>query len=833
MNFKNIFPVILSFCTVLQAQTKSPDHRPAFDKSSVKGYITSQANPWFPLNKQRQHVLGGPNFGMKDLSGIQNHWAAGFRILEEMGVDVVYLEINDGAWYKTHMSILKQLKAANLKIKLGIFAGLHHQNTPEGCAKRLIRNWGNFKEDLKNHPNVHRIDGKPVVLWHQPVKFQPKQWKILQDTLEKEFGPMIFLANIRGIRGAYGTDKELLASELRKYLPYMDGVSNYGSSGIESQRFIAETISPIMHNEFPQKIYEGCIHSTYSCHFHMGGLPVDLSRFYRESFDIMSKSNPDSINITNVFDHYENSLIFPCYEREDFMLRYAQYWNSTRPGGKPFIRSNFPELVVANSVMHLIGRENVRIEVIGFPIDAAKTKVKIQLDLCDTTGKVIKKFPAEEIDLAQEAQIRSYVFPAMDAAKYRGVVPRLNYTWRGREYKMNYNPMTLIAPGIRSYQMYWARSTRNLLQLREGADKPWYMGGVGPGGTLEYPKGGIVNFMAFYKPKWGPGKRNLNYTQYAIKRNGNEFYRSTEGINRLNANLALPLPASGEALQYFHLEMENAEGVKFQTLPIWVAPPNRKGMVKIPVWTPDKKITEVEIEEFRVPYYYYPCNTNSGNVLLDVSGYVHNGNIAGGGYGGGHLGHTGYYYYHNGPIAPNTKVKFMRDEKGKGFYRFGGKDSITIMGGTAMPYASTYEISVRVPELGTKMGLFGTGNNQINLAILPDGKLWLQRANEREGKAAKPPKKIFNAEIVSKEKIQVGKWHRVAVTYDLKKIRLYLDGKLQGEAAVPPSEGHEWINHLIVGALCKWVWTPTDRLKGDIRDIRIYGRNLKPEEFLK
>ena len=828
MKLKLSVCVVLLCCVLLNAQQK--DYRPKFDKSGMKGNITTQVNPWFGFNKIKIHGLGGPNYAMKDFTG-KNIWAQGFKQMEEYGFDVGYLEINDGAWYHTLVAILKQAKEMNLKIKFGMFVGTWNKD-PNATAAKLIKNWRNFKDDIKNHPNLYRIDGRPVVLIYTPYRYQPEQWKSIMEKLEKEFGPMIFLANLRGFHGAVASDVEKVAGEVRKYMPYFDGISNYGSSGIENQRLLAEKIAPIMHKEFPQKIYEGCIHSTYTCHFHMGGLAVDLSRFYRESFDLMTKHNPDSINITNLFDHYENSLIFPCYEREDFMVRYAQYWGSTRPGGKPFPKMKSPELVVTNHVMNLLGREDVRMEVIGFPFEAADKKVKIQLDLCDTAGKVIKSFPEEVLDLSKEVQVRSYTFPALDAAKYRGVVPRLRYIWRGRNYKMNYNPMTLIAPGVRSYRMWWARSTRNQLQLREGADKPWYMGGVSTGGTLSYPRGGIVNFMAFLKPSWGKN-RTQNYAQYAIKRNGNEFYRSTEGINRLNANLALPLPASGEALQYFHLEMENAEGVKFQTLPIWVAPPNRKGMVKIPVWTPEGKITEVEIEEFRVPYFYYPCNTNAGNLLLDVSGYVHNGNIAGAGYGGGHLGHTGYYYYHNGPIGPKSGTKFLRDPDGRGFYRFEGKDAVTIMGGTALPYASTFEISVRVPELGTKMGLFGTGNNQINLAILPDGKLWLQRANETEGMGGTAPKTKFNAEVVSKDKIQTGKWHRIAVTYDLKKIRLYLDGKLQGEAAVQPSEGHEWINHLIVGGLCKWVWTPIDRLKGDIRDIRIYGRNLKPEEFLK
>ena len=82
--------------------------------------------------------------------------------------------------------------------------------------------------------------------------------------------------------------------------------------------------------------------------------------------------------------------------------------------------------------------------------------------------------------------------------------------------------------------------------------------------------------------------------------------------------------------------------------------------------------------------------------------------------------------------------------------------------------------------------MFGTGNNQINLAILPDGKLWIQRANEKEGICGAVPERKFNAEVVSKDKIKVNQWHKVAVTYDLKKIRLYLDGKFQGKADVPP-----------------------------------------------
>ncbi|MBR2440173.1 MAG: hypothetical protein IKB25_08275 [Lentisphaeria bacterium] len=814
--------MVFSAIVSLSAQTK--DFRPKFDKSGMKGYVTTQANPWFPFNKPRIHALGGPNYARKEFLG-GNVWGQGLQIMQNYGFDVVYIEINDGLWYKTLVGVLKQAKDMNLKIKIGMFAGINSK-TPDAAAKKVIGHWRNFKDDIKNHPNLYRVDGRPVVLIYTPTRFKPEQWKIFTDAMEREFGPMIFLANLRGLPGALASDKVKLTDALRKYMPYFDGISNYGSSGVENQRVIAEAVAPIMHKEFPQKIYEGCVHSTYTCHFHMGGLSVDLSKYYRQSFDIMTKAKPDSINITNLFDHYENSLIFPCYEREDFMVRYAQYWNSTQPGGEAFPKQKFPELVVTNNVMTLLGREDVNMEVIGFPFEAKNTKVKVQLDLCETSGKIIKSFPEEELDLSKTVQVRRYSFPAMDAVKYRGVVPRLNYTWGGKKYKMNYNPMTLISAGIKPYHMWWARSTKNALQVRFG-NEPWFMGGVGPGGTLAYPEGGIVNFMGSLKPTWNFGSPVSSYSRYSIKRNGNEFYTSREGTNHLKMNLALPLPASGEALQYFYLEMENPEGARHQTLPIWVAPPNRKGMVKVPVFTKDKKIVDVEIEAFRVPYFYYPCETNAGNLLLDVSGYVHNGNIAGAGYGGGHLGHTGYYYYHNGPIAPKTGTKFLRDENGKGFYRFEGKDAVTIMGGTIFPYAITLEASVRFPKFGKVMGIFGSAKKQLDLSVLPNGKLYLVR--QGVNKNGKP----YTAEIVTRTKLKPDTWYRIAVTYDLKKLRIYINGKLEKEAEVYPTTVPEWGTHLIVGGLCKWVWDPIEKMTGDIREIRIYGRNLSPEEFLK
>ena len=91
---------------------------------------------------------------------------------------------------------------------------------------------------------------------------------------------------------------------------------------------------------------------------------------------------------------------------------------------------------------------------------------------------------------------------------------------------------------------------------------------------------------------------------------------------------------------------------------------------------------------------------------------------------------------------------------------------------------------------------------------------------------------MVNREVVSTEKLEAGRWTRLAVVYDLRRLRLYIDGKFQGEVDSHPIRNQEWETHLMIGAKCKWVWEPIAKFKGDIRRIRVYGRNLSPDELL-
>ena len=145
---------------------------------------------------------------------------------------------------------------------------------------------------------------------------------------------------------------------------------------------------------------------------------------------------------------------------------------------------------------------------------------------------------------------------------------------------------------------------------------------------------------------------------------------------------------------------------------------------------------------------------------------------------------------------------------------------------------SEVELSVRPAALGREMGLLGTANGQVNVTLLADGALRVEKTGARDANGAEANTRFTRA-CVSSSRIEPGVWTKVAVTYDLRLLRLYVNGTACGEVSVGPMRNHERINHVTLGSKCGVVYEPRDFFKGDIRAVRMYGRNLAPEEFLK
>ena len=816
------------------ASDYASDFRAPFDKSDYVGRVGIQMNPWFPPVKAAVHGKGGPNVPYaQHPAASKEYWRKLMETCAKYGVDFLVPEINepsayDGVWRE----IINAAGTNDPPVKVGMFFGMYSKDK-DSCIASMKKVLGRMREPLRSHPAVLRADGHPVMVIYTIFKFKPEDWKDIFDAIDAEFGRMVYLLDMNHIvvkAAQSGGDRKsqdaLFEKELRRLLPYFDGISSYGTG----YRVPFDVIKKVM-ADFPQKINEGEALFTYCNHFQMGGSQANLSKTWRARLDGCYSSDPDSILLTNLLDQYENSAVYPCYEREDLLLRYLEWtlekW-SKRKSSRPFRREKEPELVVCNWTSVLLGWQSLDFEVLGFPIDAKDTRVKVELDICDTAGKVLYTFPVRDMNL-NDFRAERFSVPSTQFADERGVVTRLRYEWAGRKMTANYGPMTLIDPSLRPYRMFWARSTKNRL-IVDGTNA-WTLDGVGVGGTHHPYATGLAQFSSRIKPTWQNGAAG-GLSRAGIRRDGLEFNYGGD----INCSFVLPVPNPGGALHWYHLEMENGVGRKYQTLPIWETDGSRERTVKVPVWKENGEIADVEIEDTRVPVWHYPVTRDCGALLLDESGWQHNGRILTGKAGlfGSHLNYTGYNHYHNGRTTPcGGKSWFGRDADGCGFISLNGTNEYAcIMGCTAFPGACTYELSVRPAEIGREMGLVGAPNGQIEVVIAPDGTVRASRRGAVEGMGGGAPTGKFIQTVASKTRIKAGEWVKIAVTYDLRMLRLYIDGALEGEGAVGPTKDHEWINLVTIGSKCGFVIEPKTYFRGDIRNIRMYGRNLAPAEFL-
>ena len=835
MNTKRIilhsaFCILHSFAALAAAN----DFRPPFDKSDYVGHVGIHLNPWFPPNKAPIHAYGGPNVPYAQHPRAKKEaWRQALETCASYGVDYLVAEVNEPtSWDGDWRLILDAAGTNDPPVKIGMFF-LTGSKDKDACIASMKKILGRMREPLKSHPAVLRAGGHPVMIIYTPLKFKPEEWRDIFDALDAEFGRMVYLFDMNRLAvkvaqesGDKAGQDARFEKRLRELLPYFDGISSYGTG----YRVPFDVIKKVM-ADYPQKINEGEALFTYLCHFQMGGSQVDLSKTWRDRLDGCYSSDPDTIFITNLLDQYENSAVYPCYEREDLLLRYLEWtlerWKK-RKGDHKFKRMKLPELVVCNWNSVLLGWQSLDFEVLGFPMDALYTLVKVELDICNASGKVLYTFPARDMDL-NTFRAERFSVPSTQFAGERGVVPRLRYEWAGRKMSMNYGPMTMIDPSLRPFRLFWARSTKNTLTV-DGKNE-WTLDGVGVGGTHHPTRTGVSQFSARIKPTYQNGDAG-GVSRAGIRRDGLEFNYG----GGLNCSFAIPVPNPGGALHWYHLEMENVKGRKYQTLPIWDTDGSRERIVRVPVWKEDGEIADFEIEDTRVPFWHYPIDNDTGPLLLDESGWQHNGRLLSEKTGmfGNHLGYTGYNHYHNGRTTPcGGKSRFGRDADGRGYLSFDGtNDYASIAGCTAFPGACTYELSVRPAENGREMGLVGAPNGQIEIVITPDGAVCTSRSGAVEGMGGSAPTRKFTQSVTSKARLAVGEWAKIAVTYDLRTIRLYVNGALEGEADVGPTRDHEWINHVTIGAKCGFVHETSAYFRGDIRAIRMYGRNLSPDEFL-
>lgn len=826
---KTIMPLICFLIIALSVSATQTDGRPEFDKKPYLKTCWSQANPWWLPNRSCLNGKGGPDYAWHSYP--ENEvlmWKKIAEICTPYGMTGLQLEItlrSNGMidWWQSLKRVADGFQTAGNGFKTSLFLSVHKAANEESAIEQMDNLFEKVWPILKEHPAVYRLNGAPVIIIYTPSIYSPETWHKIISNVEKKYGKIIILANAwdRGLRNN--------PKVLTEYLNVFDGITAYANWTDAGQREFHAMVTDIMHKEFPQKIFEASVHNTYTVHFSYSGIAPNLMGKYFKSWNNAIESRPDAIVMTNFFDIYENSRILPSYELDDILLRTARHYLEEWRGNK-ISKETAPDVYVTNFTNVLLGQA-VNFEVISFPSTKSSTQASIILEICDAKGKMLHSFEPRTIELNTITR-EVFELPSLQFSDELALFPRLKIESKDFKQNLDISPPTMLVAGMRPHLLWWARSLKNMLIINKG-ERTWSLNNIINGTIMKYPDYGLAVIQSDAASN-SNGGRNQGGGTVRIMRNGREFQKISNWSLDMTHSILLPNPIG--SLDWYSLELVNNDGCRYLSRPIWVSGERYDQKIKLPVISAENKLVEITINADRVPYFYYPCKIDSGPLLLDYSGYQHNGFLGGSGFGGGHLDRTAYHHEHLDGLKKNkgnNSPGFINDNLHGGFYRFNGEQHITIQGGTAFPYASTYEIAIKPQKTGREMGIMGAGNNQIQLSLNPGGYIIVERSSEVEGEGGMKADRKVSVLLQSQVPVLFDKWNRIAVVYDLKKLSLYLDGKLQAEQNIIPCRGHEFMNTIIIGGKCHQYWQPYQYFIGDIKDIRIYGRNLSCDEFLK
>lgn len=775
-----------------------------FDKSQHKYTVWSQANPWFPPNLMPHQRVGGTDYAWHQYSDSPvEMWKKVAQICKPYGLTGIQLEVSfKGNGEIHHAEYLKYVMEGFAQAGNGfkVMPFITTARCPD--RKSIIKLWDKYFNEyykyLKNHPSLYRLNGIPVITLYTQQNYSVEDWIELRKFLNKKYGPVIMLMNtwMPPLR----SDKKLL----KKYIEIFDGVTAYANFTPEAQASHMQMVAEIM-KDFPEKIFEASVHNTYTQHYNYGGIFPELTEKLRKSFDIALNVKPDSLVLTNFFDIYENSRILPSYEYDDFILELTKYKKSQWMDIKYHSSNTYPYYL--SNFISLYAGQPLRFELLALPANKAGT---VKLELANAAGKRLYISPPVNIP-ANEFFVYKWELPATSFHEEYEIYPRLIVN----DSPYNYSPPTMINPSHRSHLLWYTRSLKNQLKIN-GNDIEWNFCGGKAGDILDYNEYGIGYFQADFKTS--------NGGIFRLLRNGAEFARWKRSSGNIAESISLPHPGAG--CDAYALELLDHSGKRFRTTSIFISGTRKNAKnITIPIVLNNGKLKNLEFQADRIPFYHYRGNIFCGSLLIDSSGYRHDGFMGGVGYGGGHLLNTGYRHEHfgglNGTVYPQSP-RVMSD-KGKTYLQFDGNEYICIQGGTMFPYAMTLEFEI-LRQTDTSAGVMGCGNKQLQVFLRGDGKLLIYRS---EGTSSSEKM------LISEDEIPKNNWTHVAIVYDAEKISIYIDGKNSGNLKLKPSRRHETFCAMVVGASCINFNRPGSYFKGGLRNIRLTGRNLQTSEFLK
>jgi len=392
---------------------------------------------------------------------------------------------------------------------LGLLPEFLPMDDEDGVAAKL--------EILKlaiEHPSVPRIDGKVLVTSYGAESLSPERWGKLLGSLREEVGDkFIFLptlTNVGQLRKPFMAGEPITRSEveaqqayLRSYLDVCDGIYfNYPAAFRKldhsfDDAFYRDIFIPVFKSVLSEPAYRKKYLGLSAYRSHMSpergnSLHEDGTRTLRLSFEAAMIADPDVIILPEWDEQNENTSFRPTVYGSRTSARIVRYYMSQikgkAPSPLPGDDLSVPNLILSSRKVVKLG-EQAMFELLNIPDSGDAGTYSVELNLEDTTGKVVHRFPAVEFG-GDELEEHRFHLATEDFPQVVALIPTLTVKgFKGRDidYRDGFHHVAVRATWNWDH-LFVKQPLRDLL-LPEEATFAWKKSGAA--GELPILSGGV------------------------------------------------------------------------------------------------------------------------------------------------------------------------------------------------------------------------------------------------------------------------------------------------------------------------------------------------------
>lgn len=708
------------------------------------------------------------------------------QILEAMryGIDGFCVDVPRLDGYGSLASLYQGAEGLPFKIALCVDGW---RGPLDGVVEALAK----FLTDWGRHPNNYFIDDRPVIFIYQHGRTVEECRTILDRLAERDL--LAYWLVQPGRETGLWEDAEAIRAQLGVF----DGLYDFGINGFTQQQMktrlanghkaLAEAGNSGLLCAGISQGYIGPHNGFYRPYFGTGTL--------RDNWAAALAAGVDWVCLCTWNDYNETTQFEPAVWSRDVMLKlnreYVRQWRAEPSPNRP------PQVFVSYKEEVTLG-DDWLLEVTSLPYTTPGAECRVRL--LDLAGEVAREFDPVALpkDRIQAQNLRLDV-PGLDGP---------------RELRIQ----AAVVAGTAEpawYDLY-------PLVIRPGGMRAWRtvrfdLGDLLPAAELTaqtVPEGTKLTATFRSWSWWGRAELLRNGEEIAsqdIAKFGPvmtsiSFLVKPEDRRRVRDLFVVRLTRHDRRFTYTPPVALGEYGGEPVSLPVLERGTDFDEGWGLPNWRSPWRLAEPQTRAATVPKdevwrVVLPMNRDSGDDCADVGGW--------------------HVLARRG--AADRYVKVAADlqpawttEEGKTFLRFDGTDdNVTFPFRTLPPGALTAEFVVRPAKLAAGT-LFSDQNGGLDVRFDETGRLVVQRRD---------------TQLVTETPLAPGQWHRLAVVYDYRELRVCRDGELLARTEAPAL--FRGINSRpVIGALCREGRPLDDPFAGDLAGFALTARPLAPVDFV-